>query len=110
MTAKLYNKLVRDKMPEIMRASGEEPNTRTLSEEEFKKQIRLKLLADAGEARVATTRDELVKELADVLEIVEAIAAVEGVPLDDVRRAQAARRFERGGFEGRTYLVSSETK
>lgn len=110
MPTKLYNKLVRDKVPEIMRAGGEEPKTRVLDETEYKKQIRLKLLADAGEVRVAASRDDLVKELADVLEIVESIAAVEGIPLEDVRSTQTARRAERGGFGGRTYLVSGETR
>lgn len=108
MPTKLHNKLVRDKVPEIMSAGGEEPKVRTLSEEEFRQQIRLKLLADAGEVRVAKTRDELVKELADVLEIDEAIATVENVPLDEIHRTQSTRRAERGGFGGRIYLVSGE--
>lgn len=108
MSTKLYNKLVRDKIPEIMRATGEEPKVRTLSEDEFKQQVRLKLLADAGEVRVAKTREELIKELADVLEIVEAIAAIENVPLDEIHRTQSTRRAERGGFGGRIYLVSGE--
>ena len=108
MPKKLYNKLVRDRMPEIMRSQGEEPVVRVLTEDEFKQKIRLKLLADAGEARVAKTREELVKELADVLEIVDAIADVESVPLDEIQLVKTQRRTERGGFERRVYLVSSE--
>lgn len=107
MTKKLYNKLVRDRMPEILRAQGGEPDMRVLDEAEFKKLIRLKLLADAGELRVAATREDVIKELADVLEIAEAIAAVEGIPMEEILKIKAARRAERGGFEKQIYLISS---
>lgn len=107
MPRKLYNKLVRDNMPEILRAQGGEPETRTLDEAEFKKLIRLKLVTDAGEARVAATRDELIKELADVLEIAEAIAAVEGIPMTEVTETKFKRRAVRGGFEKRIYLIAA---
>src|SRR3989338_6895385 len=65
MSKKLYNKLVRDNVPEIMRAEGEVPETRVLDDDEYKKLVRLKLLEEAGETRVATG-DELTKELGDV--------------------------------------------
>lgn len=108
MPTKLYNKLVRDKVPEIMRADGEEPKTRTLSEDEYRKLVRLKLLEEAGETRVAASRDELVKELGDVMEVLEAIAVAEGVSWQDVLDLKSKRRVERGGFGGRVYLVSGE--
>ena len=108
MPKKLYNKLVRDNVPEIMRAEGEVPETRVLDDDEYKKLVRLKLLEEAGETRVATG-DELTKELGDVLEVLEAIAAAEGVNMDEVLALKAKRRAERGGFQKRIYLVSSET-
>ena len=110
MPKKLYNKLVRDNIPEIMRAQGEEPETRILDEGEYKKLIRLKLLEEAGETRVAGSKEELTKELSDVMEVLEAIAAAEGISMDDVLALKAKRRAERGGFLKRIYLVSSETK
>lgn len=107
MPKKLYNKLVRDNIPEIMRAQGEEPETRILDEDEYKKLVRLKLLEESGETRVAGTKEELTKELGDVLEVAEAIAAVEGVSMDEVLALKAKRRAERGGFEKRIYLISA---
>ncbi len=106
MPNKLYNKLVRDKIPEIVKATGDNPEMRILDETEYKKMLRLKLLEEAGETRVATEED-LTKELGDVLEVLEAIAAAEGVAWDDVRALKAARRAERGGFDKRIYLISA---
>lgn len=107
MPKKLYNKLVRDNIPEIMRADGAEPETRILDEDEYKKLVRLKLLEESGETRVAGTKEELTKELGDVLEVAEAIAAVEGVSWDDVLALKAKRLAERGGFLKRIYLISA---
>lgn len=110
MPTKLYNKLVRDRIPEIMRAQGEEPMVRTLGEDEYRKLVRLKLLEEAGETRVAVERDKLLKELGDVMEVLEAIAAAEGVSWQDVLDLKAKRRTDRGGFTKRIFLVSSESK
>jgi predicted house-cleaning noncanonical NTP pyrophosphatase (MazG superfamily) len=64
-----YNKLVRDRIPEIIRASGKECETDTLSHEAFQSALLDKLVEEAIEARVAT-RERLPSELADVLEVV----------------------------------------
>lgn len=106
MERKIYNKLVRDKIPEIIRADGGEPEMRTLDDAEYKKYLRLKLVEEAGETNAAQMREELVKELADVLEVIEALMRNEGIRPDEVTFLKKKRREERGGFDKRIYLVA----
>ena len=55
-----YEKLVRDKIPEIIRSNGEEPETRILSDEEYKKELEKKLLEEYQE--LLSERERLLKE------------------------------------------------
>ena len=105
MELKVYNKLVRDKIPEIIKAAGGAPETRTLDDAEYKKFLRLKLVEEAGETNAAKTREDMVKELGDVLEVMEAIMKNEGVTREEVDSLKQRRRDERGGFEKRIYLI-----
>lgn len=107
MDRKIYNKLVRDNIPEIMRQDGASPETRILDEVEFRKFLRLKLVEEAGEVNAAKTGEDTVKELADLLEVMEAVMRTEGVTETEVRALKEKRRTERGGFEKRIYLIAS---
>ena len=60
-----YNKLVRDKIPDIIRSNGEEPITRVLSEEEYKIELEKKLQEELNETLQATGSDRI-EELADM--------------------------------------------
>lgn len=106
MERKLYNKLVRDKIPEIITAAGGTPEVRILDDAEYKKFLRLKLVEEAGETNAAKTRDDMVKELGDVLEVMEAVMKNEGISREEVEVLQVQRREERGGFEKRIYLIA----
>jgi predicted house-cleaning noncanonical NTP pyrophosphatase (MazG superfamily) len=93
-------KLVRDGIPAIIRAQGAEPCTRIASPAEYHRLLGDKLREETDEALAADDAGVL-GELADVLEVVYAIAADLGVTagrLDEVRAAKAA---ERGTFAGR---------
>lgn len=105
MEPKLYNKLVRDNIPEIMKAQGLNPETRILDDVEYKKFLRLKLVEEAGETNAAKTHEEIVKELGDVWEVIEAIMQNEGISPQDVQALKQKRREERGGFFKRIFLI-----
>lgn len=68
---KVYNKLVRAKIPEIIEKSGKEFSYKIVSDEEYEKALKEKLIEEAIEVSKAN-RSNIVEELADVLEIVEA--------------------------------------
>lgn len=95
----VYNKLVRDKIPEIIRANGEKPVTRVLGDGEYLAALIAKLDEECGEFR----SDLSVEELADIQEVVLALADVVAsrTELEKVRQQKAAKR---GEFRDRIYL------
>jgi len=103
---KTYNKLVRDNIPEICRANGAEPETRILSEEEYKVEVRKKL----GEEAAEYVQDDNLEELADILELVKANAETKGSSLEEVEKIRAKKAEERGGFTKRIFLISTTDK
>ncbi len=100
---KVFEKLVRDGIPDIIRARGDEAVCRTLSGAEYRAALEEKLLEECREALAAEGR-ERIGELGDVLEVIRALAALEGVGLEGVLRAAEEKRRERGGFEERIFL------
>ncbi len=78
-----YNKLVRDRIPEIIRKSGIQCQTVTLSEIEYRQALRQKLIEEAQEAATANNAD-LVIEIADLLEVVDALLKSYGISHNQV--------------------------
>ena len=101
-------KLIRDHLPAIMRAQGLAVFDRRLGEAEFIAALKDKLLEEAQEAHEAAAPAELVDELADVMEVIQALASASGVNLDDVEARRQAKRAERGGFEARVFNAAVE--
>ena len=99
-----YDKLVRDRVPEVIRAAGKRCRVEVMDEEGYAQTLRAKLIEEAVEAGGASA-GELAAELGDVLEVVAALAASEGLTMADVEAAQRAKRRGRGGFDERLRLV-----
>lgn len=100
----VYDKLVRDKIPQIIEASGKKAVTRTATEEEHLKRLRAKLIEEVEEYLASGEHEEL----ADIIEVVTALARCSGSSLEGVIELAAAKRAERGGFEERVVLVGVE--
>ena len=98
-----YQKLVRDKIPEIIKQNNEEPITRILNEEEYKKELEKKLQEELNEVLDALGNDRI-EELADMLEVMMALAKLEGKELSDIIKTADKKREKRGGFQKRLYL------
>ncbi|MGH3739218.1 MAG: hypothetical protein ACRDT6_27010 [Micromonosporaceae bacterium] len=96
-------KLVRDRIPELIRADGGEPQTRTAHDAEYPSLLRLKLLEEVQEYLDSEQPDELV----DVIEVVHALARTKGVSPERLEELRAAKHTERGGFEAQTVLVTT---
>ncbi len=101
---KEYHKLVRDRIPEIIRQSGIECETAVLSETEYCQALRLKLIEEATEVAEAD-KDNLVAELADLYEVIDALMLSYGISGDRILNAQAKRRETRGGFTKKIMLL-----
>jgi predicted house-cleaning noncanonical NTP pyrophosphatase (MazG superfamily) len=95
----LKGKLVRDKIPEIMRAMGEIPSTRILSFDERQIYLHAKLLEECRELIEAKRQDSIAGEMADVIEVLRAIARYQGISWEDVERREREKRRLRGAFK-----------
>ena len=98
-----YPKLVRDGIPAIIAASGRQCRTTTLTEPAFRVALLAKLVEEAQEVQTATPK-ELLSELADVLEVFDALLSLNQLTLAQVHDVQQQRRQARGGFECRLQL------
>ena len=105
---KVYNKLVRDKIPEIITSNGEVPFTRILDDIEYKIELEKKLNEEYLEVLGTITSNDRIEELADMIEIISALAVLEGKCLDDVVEVAKQKRLKRGGFEKRIFLEKVE--
>lgn len=101
---KQYNKLVRDRIPEIIRKDNLECEVVTLKEEEYRQALRNKLIEEAQEAAEAS-EEKLVAEIADLYEVIDALIATYGIERELVIAEQQRRREERGSFEKRLQLL-----
>jgi predicted house-cleaning noncanonical NTP pyrophosphatase (MazG superfamily) len=93
-------KLVRDKIPQIIRAQGGEPILRIADAGEYRELLWAKLAEEVGELAAADDA-HAPEELADVLEVVLALAAELGVDAGQLELLRAAKAVERGGFAKR---------
>ena len=107
-----YNKLVRDRIPEIIQANGKRCSIETMSELEYRQALLEKLVEEAQEARGAILRsaapDELLTELADLQEVLAALMAAWQIAPEHVQQVQRQRRAERGGFDQQMRLLRTE--
>ncbi len=95
-----YNKLVRDKIPEVIKAKGQTPVFHVADDAEYWTKLKAKLAEETGEF----VRDESVNEIADILEVLDAIIAYKKFDRAEIEEAKAKKFAERGGFEKRIIL------
>lgn len=102
----IYNKLVRDNIPDKIIRNGSNPITRILSDEEYKIQLEKKLYEEYQEVLNTTTIEDRIEELADMLEIISSLAKLEDKTLEDVIECAKLKKEKRGGFDKKIYLES----
>ncbi len=107
---KVYNKLVRDHIPEIIKNDGEVPITRVLNDEEYWEYLLQKDSEELEEVRNAENLDERKKELADKLELIIAMAKFSGFSLEEIIDEANQKRNKNGGFEKRLLLEKTMRK
>lgn len=104
MARKVYNKLVRDRIPEILAARGKQSATEVLDETAYHAALRAKLVEEAQEAARTGDREALLQELADVMEVVEALCEAHRIHPEALRVAQEIAMGDRGRFTERLLL------
>jgi len=97
---KKYNKLVRDRIPEIIETSGNTCVTEILSDEDYLKMLDAKLDEELAEYHA----DQNIEELADLMEVIRACAVARGYSVEELEQVRAEKATKRGGFEKRILL------
>ena len=100
---KVFNKLVRDNIPNIIESNGEKAFTRILNEEEYKKELEKKLNEEYEEVLASNGKDRI-EELADMLEIIKCLAQLEDSTLEEVIEVSKQKSKKRGSFNKRIFL------
>lgn len=96
----LYNKLVRDRIPEIIEMSGRTCTIEYLSDEDYLHMLETKLDEELAEYH----QDQSIEELADLLEVIRAVVIARGSSLEELERIRAEKARKRGGFEKKILL------
>lgn len=96
-----YHKLVRDRIPEIIEASGKACVTEILPQDTYLLALDTKLNEELAEYQ----QSKSLEELADLLEVMEAVVKARGYSWDDLIRLQREKRAQRGAFERKLFLL-----
>lgn len=104
MERNVYNQLVRDKVPAILKEKGSVPHTRKITEEEYISELEISL--EEYSARYMETGG--INELCDIVELVTAIAKFKGLSVAEFEKKLKDRRAKYGSFDKRTYITSVE--
>ncbi len=99
-----FDKLVRDRIPEIMAKDGKKAKTHTATQEEYEKRLRDKLKEEATEFYVSGREEEL----ADILEVIYAISDSKGIPFTKIEQMRKKKAEERGSFSKKVVLDGVE--
>lgn len=97
------DKLIRDHLPEIMREKGIQVHEKIMENDEYILRLKDKLLEEAGEVRCSLSSDDLIEELADILEVVQALSKVNGFTMEQVEERRLKKRNKKGGFDHKIY-------
>ena len=98
---RVYNKLVRDNIPEIIRNNNETPITKTLNNEEYFHELKAKLQEEVDEFLESND----IAELADILEVIDALSTANNSSLNEVMDIKIRKAEKNGKFENKIFLI-----
>ena len=104
----IYNKLVRDHIPEIIKKSDKTFTSRILADDEYLLEINKKMHEELAKYEEATTNVDAIEELADLLELIHAAAAFYDTSFEELEKVREDKAKKRGGFDERIFLLEVE--
>lgn len=104
---KVFNKLVRDNIPQIIESNGETPVTRILNDRDYKIELENKLHEEYMEVLGSKGKDRI-EELADMLEIIKCLALLERSSLEEVVEVANEKALKRGSFQKKIFLEKTK--
>jgi predicted house-cleaning noncanonical NTP pyrophosphatase (MazG superfamily) len=106
----IYNKLVRDLIPEIIANKGSLATTKILDDSEYIKELQKKAYEELQEYIEAKNKHDSLEELADLFEVIHALAAYHGSCIKEVDEIRKQKFNNRGGFNNKVFLIEVKDK
>ena len=104
----IHNKLVRDLIPEIIESTGKKFSIKILTNEEYIRELKNKSREELEEYLNAENDKDAIEELADLLEIIHALAECHGASFKEVEEVRQKKAEKRGGFKEKIFLIEVE--
>jgi len=104
----IYNKLVRDKIIDIIEKKGVSHNFRILDDLEYYRELKKKLYEEVNEFEQTTNESDTLEELADILELIHAVLKVHNMNFESLEAVRMEKLEQRGGFDKRLFLIDVE--
>ena len=104
-----FHKLVRDKIVQSIISVGNKPNFRKLTDKEFIQELKNKIVEESAEVPRTNDPKEVVKELADLQELIDNLLPVLGISKKKFVEIQKNKNKDRGSFKNRQYVEDVET-
>lgn len=103
------NKLVRDKIPEIIEKVGGRCAYDVIEGKKLRRCLKEKLVEEANEVLKAANKNELINEIADIYEVLEEITMVFNIPKIEIEHAMVEKEVSKGSFSKHIFLTEVET-
>jgi len=105
---KKYNKLIRDRILEIIKETGERPYWRILNKKDFLKEIKKKILEEAKELIESKNRKNIINEIVDIQELIDVLISELNLTKPQIKKQQKIKNRKRGGFKKRLFLIKTK--
>ncbi len=102
-----YDKLIRDNIPEILVQKNIQAEIRTLTDDEFVNYVKKKIVEEAQEIQEAQSHEEILKECADVVEVLECLMNIHNLSWDDINQARSEKNGSKGAFTKKLLLINT---
>jgi predicted house-cleaning noncanonical NTP pyrophosphatase (MazG superfamily) len=99
MKKNVYHKLIRDKIPDVIKQAGLECETTILDEDQYYQALISKLLEEVHKLETAESNGQMLQELADVYEIILSLLNAKGYTISELEDLRHNKYLESGGFE-----------
>lgn len=104
----IYNKLVRDRIPQVIGSTGKRFSTRILNETDYIVELKKKAYEELDEYVNTDNKKDAIEELADLLEIIHALSEFHGSSIAVVEEVRQQKAEKRGGFKEKIFLIEVE--
>lgn len=104
----IYNKLVRDRIPQIIEATGKKFSTKFLNNDEYIEELKRKSFEELEEYINTKNNKDAIEELADLLEKIHSLAEYHGSSIENVEEIRKLKAEKRGGFKEKIFLIEVE--